>query len=157
MEEPRTTPPAETVRPRGQNAPEEVIWRGTPSQMTNILPFLSCLLIIPIPWAIYRWLKTRNHVYELTTQRLRDTTGILSKETNDMELYRVKDMRLDQPFLLRMVGAGNIVLLTSDRTSENYVLRAVRPKQGPHWLLDQIRHYVEIRRDQKRVREVDFE
>lgn len=137
--------------------PEELVWKGTPSQITNLLPFLLCILIIPIPWAFYRWLKTRNHVYEVTTQRIRETTGILNKQTDDMEIYRVKDMRLDQPFFLRLVGAGNIHLLTSDRTNEEFVLRAVRPKDGPRALLDAIRHHVEVRRDQKRVREIDME
>ena len=125
--------------------------------MTNIVPFILCLLIIPIPWAFYRWLKTRYHVYEVTSQRIRETTGIFSKQTDDLELYRVKDMRLEQPFFLRMFNAGHIVLLTSDRTSESYVLRSVRPDGGPRALMDTIRRCVETRRDQKRVREIDME
>lgn len=140
----------------GAATPEDVVWIGTPSNVENLGIYLACLLIIPIPFAIYRWLKTRNHVYEITTQRIRETTGILSKQTDDLELYRVKDMRLEQPFFLRLFGAGNIRLMTSDRTSEDFVLRAVRPKEGPRALMDQIRRCVEIRRDQKRVREVDM-
>ena len=144
-----------------QVASEEVVWVGSPSQVTSlglyIVCLLTCWLIVPIFIALVRWLKTRTHVYEITTQRIRETTGIFSKQTDDLELYRVKDMRLEEPFSLRMFHAGNIVLMTSDRTSENFIMQAVRPQEGPRALLDKIRRCVEIRRDQKRVREIDME
>jgi uncharacterized membrane protein YdbT with pleckstrin-like domain len=144
-----------------QLATEEVVWKGSPSQAINlglyIVCALTCWLIVPIGIAFVRWLKTRTDVYEITTQRIRETTGIFSKRTDDLELYRVKDMRLEQPFLLRIFNAGNIVLLTSDRTSESYMLRAVRHEGGPRVLMDTIRRCVETRRDQKRVREIDME
>lgn len=144
-----------------QLASEKVVWVGGPSQVSNLglyfLCFLFCWLVIPIIVALVRWLQTRANTYEVTTQRIRETTGIFSKQTDDLELYRVKDMRLEQPFFLRMFNAGHIVLLTSDRTSESYILRAVRPEGGPRALMDTIRRCVETRRDQKRVREIDME
>ena len=35
---------------------ERIEWTGTPSQWQNLGWFLSCLLLVPIPWAIWRWL-----------------------------------------------------------------------------------------------------
>jgi uncharacterized membrane protein YdbT with pleckstrin-like domain len=144
-----------------QLASEEIVWVGRPSQVSHLGLYFLCILffwlVIPIFIALVRWLQTRANTYEITTQRIRETTGIFSKQTDDLELYRVKDMRLEQPFFLRMFNAGHIVLLTSDRTSENYVLRSVRPDGGPRKLMDTIRRCVETRRDQKRVREIDME
>lgn len=143
-----------------QLATEEVVWMGSPSQVRHLGLYVLCaltfFLIVPIFIALVRWLQTRSNVYEVTTQRIRETSGIFSKQTDDLELYRVKDMRLEQPFFLRMFHAGSIRLMTSDRTSEDYVLQAVRPAEGPRALMDTIRRHVEIRRDQKRVREVDM-
>lgn len=145
----------------GHLPPEDVVWVGTPSHVTNLGVYVLCILlsplVVPIFYALYRWLQNRNHVYEVTTQRIRESSGIFSKQTDDLELYRIKDMRLEQPFFLRMFHAGNIRFMTSDRTSEDFVLRAVRPSEGPRDLMDRIRRHVEIRRDQKRVREVDME
>ena len=36
-------------------ADERIEWTDTPSQVENLGWFIACLLIIPIPWAIWRW------------------------------------------------------------------------------------------------------
>ena len=35
---------------------EETLWSGTSSQLKNLGIYLLCILVIPIPWAIARWL-----------------------------------------------------------------------------------------------------
>ena len=87
---------------------EQVAWRGTPSQWQNFGWFLLCVLLLPIPWAIWKWLETRNTVYTLTDQRLKFTRGVFSKTTEDLELYRVRDTKFQQSFWERMVGLGEI-------------------------------------------------
>lgn len=138
--------------------PEEVVWEGGPSQVVNLGTFILCgllfFLIVPIFIALWRYLVTNATQYTLTTQRLSYRRGVFSKETDVMELYRVKDMRVVEPFFLRMFGRGDILMETSDRTHPEFVLRAV---PEPDRLRDVIRKYVELRRDEKRVREVDFE
>lgn len=137
---------------------EEVVWEGTPSQVINlgtyVLCTLLCVLIVPIFIALWKYAVTRTTRYTLTTQRLSFRRGVFSKETDVMELYRIKDMRVIEPFFLRMFGKGDIVMDTSDRSHPEFTLRAV---PDPDKLRDTIRRYVEMRRDEKRVREVDFE
>lgn len=133
---------------------EEQVWTGGPSQWTNFKVFLACILILPIPYAIWRWLVTRCIRYELTSQRLRISHGVFTRETDDLELYRIKDMKLEEPFWLRMVGKGNIVMDTSDRSHPVVVLQAI---DGAPDVREKLRDYVEALRDTKRVREVDFE
>ncbi|MBL0175233.1 MAG: PH domain-containing protein [Ignavibacteria bacterium] len=133
--------------------PEEtLIWKGTPSQKTNIgFYILTFIFIIP---PIVRWLKTRTTVYEITTQRIIFHNGIFTKRREELELYRVKDFSLVAPFLLRIFGLENIILRTSDRTSPDIILRAVPRAEN---IFDQIRTHVEAARDRKRVREVDYD
>lgn len=145
-------------------AEEKVLWEGTPSQVLNlplfiVLGILSFVtlgigLIVFIPIAFWMWLVIKNTKYELTNQRLKIRTGVINKKMDDMELYRVKDYKLNRPLYLRIFSLGNIHLKTSDRSNPNVKIRAIK---GGEELRETIRHHVELRRDHKRVREVDFE
>lgn len=136
------------------DAEEQVIWEGTPSQVVNLKWWLLSILIIPLPFAIYKWLEIRNWQYLLTSERITLRTGILSKRTDSLELYRVRDTVISEPLIYRMFGAGNIEMETSDRTHPTFLLQAVK---DPHTIHEQLRRQVEQMRQQKRVREVDFE
>ena len=159
-------------------APEEtIVWRGTPSQWTNFGSYFFCLvvtaaiiagyflitppqplillgLIIPVLWMLSRWIGTRCQRYEITSERIKITTGLLSRHSNEIELYRVRDYKLTQPFWLRLFGLGNIVVSTTDNSNPTVVLQAIRDAAGHR---EEIRKYVEICRDKKRVRITEFE
>jgi uncharacterized membrane protein YdbT with pleckstrin-like domain len=158
------------------NPPEEtLVWKGSPSQWTNAGTYLVCLLLVvadiaayvllpdrnpwvltglalPVLWAMARWLRTRCHVYEVTTERVRETTGVWSRRTTELELYRVRDYTVVEPFWLRMVGRGHLLLETADRTSPHLELHAVPDVTE---LKDKVRTQTERLRQVRGVR--DFE
>ena len=137
---------------------EQTVWRGTSSQWKNfglfILCTLFCWLIVPIFIALARYLKTKNKSYELTTERLKITEGVFSKVTDTLELYRVKDLEMRQPFLYRLVGIENIQVNTSDVSSPFILIEAIPSTVA---LADKIRNQVETIRTRKGVREIDVE
>jgi uncharacterized membrane protein YdbT with pleckstrin-like domain len=133
---------------------ERIEWSGHPSQWRNLGWFLSCLLVIPIPFAFWKWLETRMTVYTLSDQRLKFTRGVLSKTTEDLELYRVRDTRFEQSVFERLLGLGRIRLFTTDETSPEIVLPWIADAEG---VREKIRALVEARRDAKRVRYLDTE
>ena len=137
---------------------EETIWRGTASQLKNlgcfVLCFLFCWLIVPIFIGFRRYLETKNQVFELTNERLKMTGGIFSKVTESLELYRVKDIEVLQPFIYRIVGLENIKVNTSDLSSPVILIDGLSQKIG---FADKLRNQVEIIRAQKNVRELDIE
>jgi len=137
---------------------EKIIWEGRPSQFihlgTYVVCVLTCVLIIPIFIALWVWIETRCRKYTLTDQRLRYASGVFNRVTDEMELYRVKDLLLEEPFKLRIFGLGNVNLKTSDRTTPELTILAIR--EAP-MVRDTIRQYVEQRRDTKGVREIDYE
>lgn len=139
-------------------ATEEIVWRGTSSQWKNlgvyVLCGLFCWLIVPIFFALVYYLQTRCKVFELTTQRLKITSGVFTKVTETLELYRVKDIETRQPFLARLVGIENVQMTTSDASSPIVLIDAVPSSVG---FADKLRNQVEIIRQQKRVREIDIE
>ena len=153
---------------------EEVIWEGSQSQILNFgtyivmliialaiifvgiifFPFLTALAVIPASIALYKFILTKSQRYRVTNERIMFITGIFSKKTDSLELYRVRDIDIYEPFILRMFKLGNIELISSDTTTPKFLLKAV-PK--PKELLDKLRTAVEKRRDVKRVRGVEFE
>jgi|ERR1051325_1584103 membrane protein YdbS with pleckstrin-like domain len=142
----------------GSPPPEQLVWRGTSSQWKNFGVYLLCgllfWLLVPIVFALICYLRTKCKVFELTTQRLKITSGVFSKFTETLELYRVKDIETRQPFFSRLVGIENVQLTTSDVSSPLVLIEAVPSNVG---LADKLRNQVEIIRQQKRVREIDIE
>jgi membrane protein YdbS with pleckstrin-like domain len=160
-------------------AQEHTVWEGRPSQVINLGAFLlwgsvvlasavlglwfwdsgyAALAVIPILVALFmmlwKYLDVRVRRIELTTERLRTYRGILSKQIDELEIYRIKDSRVQQPLFLRLFGLGTVELETSDRSNPQVRLHAI---SDPRELREALRKYVEIQRDRKRVREVDFE
>jgi uncharacterized membrane protein YdbT with pleckstrin-like domain len=139
-------------------AEERTVWFGTPSQVVNLGSFillgLFFWLVIPLFVILWKWLVVKNTKYELTTERLRMRHGVFSKHTDELELYRVRDYKLQQPFFLRIFSLGNIVLQTSDKSHPHVVLTAIPNGED---LREQLRTYVEECRTRKGVRELDVE
>jgi uncharacterized membrane protein YdbT with pleckstrin-like domain len=137
---------------------EEIVWRGTSSQWKNfgvyLLCGLFCWLIVPVFFALAYYLQTRCKVFELTTQRLKITSGVFTKVTETLELYRVKDIETRQPFFSQLVGIENVQMNTSDASSPLVLIEAVPSSVG---FADKLRNQVEIIRQQKRVREIDID
>lgn len=137
---------------------EKNIWFGTPSQVINLGTFifmgLFFWLLFPLLVIVWRWLVVKNTKYELTNERLRTRYGVLNKKTDELELYRVRDYKFEQPLLLRLFSLRNIILETSDRSDPQIILHAIPNGEE---LREKLRTHVEKCRGQKRVREVDFE
>lgn len=137
---------------------EKEIWKGSPSQWINFGTYVVCILfswlVIPIFIALWKFLVVKTWKIEITNQRLITEKGVLSKTTDELELYRVKDLRLHEPFLLRLVGLSNIILVTSDRTNPMVIIPSIADGKN---IREKLRLAVEARRDKKGVRETDFE
>lgn len=147
---------------------EQTIWKGNPSFVINlIMDILSILVIfciiffnvpiyfiaLPIIFIVWNFLSIKTTVYQLTTERLKSSYGILNKRIDELELYRVKDYRVEQPLHLRLFGLGNIILDTSDKSNPVMILRAI---PSPEELINSIRKHVEERRSSKSIREIDI-
>jgi membrane protein YdbS with pleckstrin-like domain len=131
------------------------VWgRASATPLRDFSPFILLLLALPIFIAGKRYLQTKCTIYEVTTERMKTTDGILSKVTDTLEFYRIKDIERRQPFLYRLCGIENVQLNTSDTTSPIVIIEAVPHDAG---LADVIRNQVEKIRQQKGVREIDVE
>lgn len=137
---------------------EKDVWFGTPSQVLNLGTFifmgLFFWLVFPLFIILWKWLVLKNTKYELTTERLRTRIGVFNKRTDELELYRIRDYKLEQPFFLRMFSLGNIILETSDRSHPQVTLKAISNSEE---FREKLRAHVEACRMKKGVREVEFD
>jgi uncharacterized membrane protein YdbT with pleckstrin-like domain len=117
-----------------------------------LLVALGALCLVPIGRAVWHALQVRFLTYEVTSERLRIRHGVLSRVTEELELYRVKDLTLHEPFVYRLLGLSSIHLHSSDRSAPLLVIRAIR-EGGP--LREQMRACVERQRRLRGVRELD--
>jgi len=158
---PQNTGTVNVEQPRSEQltSTERAVWSGRPSQITNIKTFifcgLFCWLVIPLFIAAWRWLVTHYIEYELTTQRLKVSHGVLTRRTDELELYRVKDTSFSQSFFQRVFGLASILLTTSDVSTPTVTIYSIAAPQAKQ-LREQIRTFTEELRDRKRVREVDY-
>ena len=158
---------------------EKSIFTGSPSLLTRFGSLFLCFLVIAasVTGAIilqepaFRWVlggiaalcliyvvavivvvKATN--YEVTTHRIRIRKGILTKRTDELELYRANDTSLIEPLSLRIFGLGTIEVRTVDASTPTVYLEAVH---GARDLREKLRVAVEECRDRKGVRLTEFE
>ena len=124
---------------------------GRPMPMPVSYLAKGMFIIAPVA-AFYIWLRTFCHKYTITTERLHESEGILSRNTEVLEIYRIKDITLSEPFHLRVFGCANIILDTSDRSTPVVVIQATKNSQE---LITKLRKHVERMRFIKGVREID--
>lgn len=165
------------------NTPETTVWRGRPSQWSNILHFLlsaaAAAVIIAVgflilgaleltgggftvvlvallvagSYAAWRWLMVHRVAYELTSERMIRRTGILRVDTEEIELYRIKDISGSHSIAQRLVGVGTIIVESSDKTCPRLVMPSIARYDD---VQRQIRSGVETVRRLRKVREVDM-
>ena len=117
---------------------------------------LTCLVGVGFVLIGVRWLKNRSASYEITDQRLILRRGILFKTVDEIELYRIKDVRLGYSLLNQMTDIGTIVLTSSDRTTAGgeFTLRDIpmarERREGLRTLIDRARQ-------RRGVREMDID
>jgi len=112
---------------------ETTVWTGRssimmyPAAVAWIAVLTVTVVLIPIALIVYgiKRAQARSFLYELTTQRLRLTTGIITKRTTEIELFRVKETVLEEPLLMRMRGLGNIIVRSSDQANPQITITAI--------------------------------
>ncbi len=105
-----TASPAPGTSSAPAPAPEEVLWEGR--------PFLS--------------LGTH---YIVTSERVRVITGLLAKDTDDIEMIRIQDVDHTQGVTERMLNIGDITLRSTDPSRPRVMLRNVTDPAAVHEII----------------------
>ena len=130
------------IKPSAKAFLGEAIWGVV------LIPFIIGLILL-----LHVWLKTKSLSYRLTTQRLFVRKGLISKRVEEIELFRVKDVTVNQGIIQRMLGFGTIIVLSSDDSTPKVVLMGV-PK--PNDVKEEIRTHYRAARKREKVRATEF-
>jgi uncharacterized membrane protein YdbT with pleckstrin-like domain len=113
---------------------------------------LTALAFLILAW---KWLETMAARFDICADRLIVRRGVFVKSLDEIELYRVKDIRLDFSLINQMAGIGTITITSSDETTRGKPL-AMRQVERAAERREQLRTLVDQARQKRRVREVDM-
>lgn len=74
------------------------------------------LIVIALGIPAIPWASTKRVRYRITNYRIDFERGLLSKNIDTMELWHVEDLHFHQSLLSRIMGVGNISVLSHDET-----------------------------------------
>lgn len=105
---------------------EYEVWKEKASMKDFLVtPTLWLLTLVTLGlYFVIVYLMRLNTRYTLTNQRLIKEFGLLSKSVDEIELFRVKDIKAMQGLFQRFVGLGNIVVMSSD-ASGTFVMECI--------------------------------
>ena len=145
-----TTPSAEPIGIE----PEHVLFEGRPALVPSVMVLLLSIVSLGL-YLIFRYFKMMGTNYRITTRRLVVESGVLSKKLEQVDLYRVTDYSVERPFGQRLLGTGNLILETVDRSSSQVQVRDI--KTDVVALYEKVRSATEADRLRRGVKMVDYE
>ena len=126
--------------------------RGT---LLGWLTLLACLIGIGFLIILWKWIANLAISYEITDDRLILRKGIFVKSIDEIELYRVKDIRIDFTLINQWAGIGTIGITSSDETTRDGPL-VIRDVENAVSRREKLRQLVDAARQKRRVREIDL-
>ena len=126
--------------------------RGT---LAGWVTLLLCLVGVGLVIVLVKWIENLGTTYEVTEDRLVLRKGIFVKSVDEVELYRVKDVRLDFTLINQWAGIGTITIASSDETTRDAPL-VIRDVDNANVRREALRKLVDTARQKRRVREIDI-
>lgn len=125
--------------------------RGT---LLGWLTLALCLVGVGFLIILVQWIRNLDVAYELTEDRLILRKGIVVKSIDEIELYRVKDVRMDFTLINQWAGIGTISIDSSDETTRQGALVMPHIERAAD-RREELRRLVDTARQKRRVRELD--
>jgi membrane protein YdbS with pleckstrin-like domain len=107
------------------DADEEVLFAGHPAVIPSVGALVLVILTLGL-WLIPLLVRSRGRHFRITTRRVVVEVGLLGKRLEQVDLYRVADYTVERPFGQRLLGTGNLILRTLDRTSPMVPIEGIK-------------------------------
>ncbi len=117
------------------------IWWLGATYDTGVRP-LVIAVAGPVPLLIgiaYSWLVRLGAEYRLYPDSLEIETGLVSRNIDNLQLFRVRDLGLRQSLIGRLLGVGDVNVTSTDQSTPHLTIRGVA---GPRALYDTLRERV---------------
>lgn len=123
-----------------------------PKEWPNVWVIVACvvvaLILLFIPVLIVKSLRYRISNYRIDFER-----GIFGKRIDTLELWHVEDIRFDQSFLDRILGVGNLMVVSHDDTTPKLYMHGL---PNPRPLFETLKQRVIAVKRQRGVVKMDM-
>jgi len=101
---------------------------------SNITKVGWWITAIAVAWQIITFLivmiRLQSTMYTITNQRVIIERGLLSKSLNEIDLRYIDDTQFFQSFAGRLLGIGNVTMISSDKAFPTTVLLGIADPRG---------------------------
>lgn len=136
---------------------ENKVARLKPSQWMNIgwilFGIVAVQFVLPPIIALYKIVELYTWTFSIYDDRIIEKHGVFSVNHKETNLYRIKGIRFDEPFLMRLVGIGNLYVKSSDPYQPELKIAGVK-KGLDVWTL--LRNSAQSNRKRLDVKEFDL-
>lgn len=101
------------------------------------LAVAAALSVFPLVRLMLDWLHWWNDIYAVTNRRIIQISGIINKHTIDSSLEKINDLVLSQSIMGRMLGYGDLEILTGSEIGVNVLRRIAEPVRFKTEMLNQ--------------------
>jgi len=110
---------------------ERVAWLGFSAGNAAVVGRYRVLLGLALGLIVamvlfYKALKLRMTHYEVSADRIEYSEGIFDRRADNLDMFRVVDIKLRRSFLDCLVGVGTVMLTTTDKSHPEFVFEKVR-------------------------------
>jgi membrane protein YdbS with pleckstrin-like domain/DNA-directed RNA polymerase subunit RPC12/RpoP len=110
-------------------------------------------LLVGIVMLLRVWAHMASLHYRLTTQRLFVRRGLIAKHISELELFRIKDVTVNQSLFQRILGFGTITVLSADNANPEVDMVGIR---NPVEVKETIRNHYRAARKREGVASTEF-
>jgi len=110
---------------------EELTWLGFSEN--QVLAIAGCrkfagigIAIVVMLGLLIKIIKLKVIRYEVTADRIEHRRGIFDRKVDNMDMFRVIDLKLRRNLLDCIVGVGTVSLVTTDKTDPNFDFLKIR-------------------------------
>jgi ribosomal protein L40E len=112
---------------------------GFQSSMRKFRILLGLLIVLMTSL----WLATKIYVlrmirYEITPQRIEYSRGLFDRKVDNLDMFRIIDMKMRRSPLDCMTGVGTVIIYTTDKTDPEFRFEKIR---NPAQLYDIVKKY----------------
>ncbi len=108
---------------------EGVLFTGHPAVVYSAWQWIAVFFTLGLAY-VYYWVQSLSTAYEVTTQRVRIETGILSKSKESVELFRIDHFDLLKPLGMRLLGHCHLQLRSTDTNFSTVTILAIPDLEG---------------------------
>lgn len=101
------------------------------------LAVVGVIALVPLWRLVSDWLHWLNDLYVVTNRRIIQAQGIINKHVIDSSLEKINDVVLTQSALGRMLGYGDLEILTGSEIGVNLLRRIAEPVRFKTEMLNQ--------------------